>query len=161
MYVPRDPTSRRVVLVDTNVVSHRYRDDPKFDLFKDSLIGRVPAISFINYAEALKGAHEAEWADRKIAQYESHMRRHYMLLPIDRDTAAAWAKLVAECNGKGIELGCDNDWWIAATALRHSIPLLTNDQTFRRIASLTVLPAVEAAIDSGPVQSHTGEKEQG
>jgi predicted nucleic acid-binding protein len=141
--LPTDPSRRRVILVDTNVVSYRYRDDARFEPFKGSLVGRVPAISFITYAESLKGAHEAEWPDGKVAKYEAHLRRYYMLVPADRDTSATWAKLVAESNAAGIELGCDNDWWIAATALRHEIPLLTNDQGFRRLPSLTVLPAID------------------
>ena len=147
MSVPTDPSRRRVILVDTNVVSYRYRDDSRFGLFKESLIGRVPAVSCVTYAEALKGAHDAKWPEKRIAQYEAYLRRHYMLIPIDRETAAGWARLVAECNGNGIELGCDNDWWIAATALRHEIPLLTNDQTFRRVPGLAVLPAIEGSID--------------
>lgn len=130
------------------MVSYRYRDDPRFDQFKDCLVARVPAISFITYAEALKGAHEAEWPDRRIAQYEAHMRRNYLVIPIDRNTAVEWARLVAECNKQGIDLGCDNDWWIAATAVRHDIPLLTNDQAFRRIQALTVLPEIEGSIDA-------------
>lgn len=137
---PSDPSRRRVILVDTNVVSYRYRDDARFEPFKDALLGRVPAISYVTYAETLRGAYGASWSEKKVAQYEAHLRRQYMLIPADRETATRWARCVAECTAVGIDLGCDNDWWIAATALRHDIPLLTNDQAFRRIPSLTVLP---------------------
>lgn len=128
-------------MVDTNVVSYRYRvDDPRFEPFRPVLEGKIPAISFVTFAETLEGAYEAPWPEKRIVGYEAYLRAHYMLLPVDRELTIRWARLVAECRRNGIELGCDNDWWVAATALRYDIPLVTSDQTFRRVPSLTVLP---------------------
>ena len=34
----------------------------------------------------------------------------------------------------------EEDLWIAATAIKHGLPILSNDGVFRRIKGLTVLP---------------------
>ncbi len=128
------------MLIDTNVVSYRYRRDERFERFRSSIEGKVPAISFITHAEALEGAYQASWPEKKIVAYEAHLRSHYVLLPVDRELTVRWARTVAECRGKGVELGSDNDWWIAATALRYGVPLVTNDKPFRSVPGLVVLP---------------------
>ncbi len=138
---PRE--GRRFVLVDTNVASYRFRQDEMFKQFEEHLIGRVPVISFVTYAEALEGAYEARWSEKRITQYETYLKTSYMLIPADRLLASYWARIVADCRRGGIALGSDNDWWIAATAIRHEIPLLTNDQAFRRIPNLVVLSGPE------------------
>ena len=129
-----------MVLVDTNVVSYRYNRRPEFNQFISELEGKIPAISFVTYAEAMEGSYEARWPEKRTAQYDAYLRANYMLLPIDRELAIRFARMVSECRSSGISLSGDNDLWIAATALRYDIPLLTNDQPFRRIPGLTVLP---------------------
>lgn len=125
------------MLVDSNIVSYRYRQSPEFAAFQSYLQGSVPAISAITYGECLSGA-RAAWSEQRVSAYDAYLRK-YLLLPVDREVVMTYARTVAANAKVGISLG-ENDWWIAATALRFGIPLLTNDQAFRMIHGLTVLP---------------------
>ena len=131
--------SKGIVLVDTDVMSYRYFKRQEFDEFKPYLAGAIPAISFVTYAEALGGAYKANWGERKIEEYKAHLRT-YLLIPADQELAAVYARLYAECSHNGVTVSSDNDLWIAATAFRHGLPVLSNDGVFRRIKGLTVLP---------------------
>jgi predicted nucleic acid-binding protein len=111
-----------------------------FDVFKPYMVGAIPAISFVTYGEALEGALQANWTEKRISDYQAHLRK-YLLLPADRELAAMFARVSAECMRSGIGVNsCQNDLWIAATAMKFGIPLLSNDRLFRRIKGLTVLP---------------------
>jgi tRNA(fMet)-specific endonuclease VapC len=54
---------------------------------------------------------------------------------IDQETAEQFAQIRVELRARG-ELLADHDIWIAATAIRHSLTLLTRDQHFDRIEAL-------------------------
>jgi tRNA(fMet)-specific endonuclease VapC len=129
---------KTVVLVDTNVTSYRYRQSAEFDAFRPFLQGSIAAISVITYGETLFGARAAGWSESRISEYDAHLRK-YLILPVDRDVVMTYAKVRSEHQKMGIGLS-ENDWWIATTAIRYSIPLLTNDAAFRRIRTLKVLP---------------------
>jgi predicted nucleic acid-binding protein len=57
------------------------------------------------------------------------------LIGLDRPTAEAFAALRARLRSTG-QLINDHDLWIAATALRHDLTLLTRDHHFDRIQAL-------------------------
>lgn len=64
----------------------------------------------------------------------------YLVLPYDRLIARRWAELKVEVESKGNALEI-NDLWIAATALRHGIPLATNNRRhFERVPDLQLVP---------------------
>jgi tRNA(fMet)-specific endonuclease VapC len=129
---------KSVVLLDTNVASYRYRQSAEFDEFQPFLQGSIAAISVITYGESLFGAHAAGWGEHRVNDYDAHLRK-YLILPVDREVVITYAKVAADHQKVGIGLS-ENDWWIAATAIRYGIPLLTNDAAFRRIRGLKVLP---------------------
>lgn len=65
--------------------------------------------------------------------------QHYTVLELEADIARAAGQLARELRGSGQTIG-ENDVWIAATALHHRLPLVTNNvQHFQRIASLQVM----------------------
>jgi predicted nucleic acid-binding protein len=65
--------------------------------------------------------------------------RHYTILTIDREIAWLAGQIARELRGTRQFIG-DNDVWIAATALRHNLALVTtNAQHFQRISGLNVL----------------------
>ncbi|WP_420625579.1 type II toxin-antitoxin system VapC family toxin [Candidatus Poriferisodalis sp.] len=59
-------------------------------------------------------------------------------LPIDTDVAAAWALLRVTLRERGMAMPI-NDSWIAATALAHEVPVVTQDQDFPAIDGLSVI----------------------
>lgn len=60
-------------------------------------------------------------------------------LPVDDDVAAIWAKLVAELRTAGKKAIPMNDTWIAATAIAHGLPLVTQDGDYEAMPGLTVI----------------------
>ncbi len=63
------------------------------------------------------------------------------LLPVDAAVAASWALLRLHLADTGRRLNV-NDLWIAATALAHGIPVITQDDDFEPIngaAGLSVI----------------------
>lgn len=142
-------TTAHFVLVDTDVVSYRFGNAPEFKRFQSYLEGKIPTISFITLGEALGGALYAGWKAERIADYEAHLRSHYLPISIDRPLAWERAKLFAECKRRGTGI-TEPDLWIAATAIRFGMPLLTNDRNFRRVPGLIVLPPEEEVRTDDP-----------
>ncbi|MFV0338723.1 MAG: type II toxin-antitoxin system VapC family toxin [Chthoniobacterales bacterium] len=67
------------------------------------------------------------------------VRRSYFLLDHDEIVAWKYREIFRNLKSKGSLIGA-NDLWIAATALRHEMPLVTrNVREFSRISSLQVL----------------------
>ena len=66
--------------------------------------------------------------------------QHYTVLHIDGDIAWAAGQLGRQLRESGQVIG-GNDMWIAATALHHRFPLVTNNaQHFQRVTGLQVMP---------------------
>lgn len=59
-------------------------------------------------------------------------------LPIDSDVAAGWALLRVTLREQGLAMPI-KDSWIAATALAHGVPVVTQDRDFREIDELNVI----------------------
>jgi tRNA(fMet)-specific endonuclease VapC len=57
------------------------------------------------------------------------------MLGIDRETADVFAEVRSRLRSQGQIIG-DHDIWIAATAIRHDLTLLTRDGHFDRITEL-------------------------
>lgn len=70
------------------------------------------------------------------------------MAPIDDRTATIYAELKTACFRQGHALGQkvhDGDRWIAATAMRWSIPLVTHDGIFNDAPGLDVITELEGA----------------
>lgn len=127
------------VLVDTDVFSYIWQGRPEGARFVPHIEGRIAAICFTSVAEAYFGAYKRRWGSRKVQELEAGMAR-YLVLPYDRQIAQRWAELKVALESEGKVLGV-NDLWIAATALRHRIPLATNNrQHFERVPDLHLVP---------------------
>ena len=60
------------------------------------------------------------------------------VLDIDNNTAIRFGQIIASLYKKGKPIPT-NDAWIAASALQHHLPLLTNDKHFSHIKGLNLL----------------------
>jgi tRNA(fMet)-specific endonuclease VapC len=68
------------------------------------------------------------------------VRELHVLLPVDEETALAYARITRALRADGKLIGT-NDLWIAATSVRHEVPLVTaNVAEFRRVEGIQILP---------------------
>ena len=76
------------------------------------------------------------------------MRRflaRFTLLAPDTETARTWARIKSGCEKKGRPITFA-DAWIAASALRLNVPLVThNARDYRAVEKLTILTAMAAS----------------
>lgn len=65
--------------------------------------------------------------------------RSYAVLPFDDQLAWKWAELTVAAKKSGNELSW-SDSWIAATALRHNLPLIShNGKHFEKVQGVTLI----------------------
>ncbi len=87
-------------------------------------------ISVITLAELRLGvlqAKEPEAASRRLSTYQ--LAQRFEALAVDESVADAWALLVSRLRAAGRKVPI-NDSWIAATAIAHSIPIVTQDADY-------------------------------
>lgn len=96
------------------------------------------ALSFATVGELYYTARRAKSPTRTIAYWKERLRHYAELFP-DLETCEVWAHITAECMGRGRPRQ-DNDLWIAATALRYGLALVThNRRDFEDIPGLTLV----------------------
>lgn len=126
------------MVLDTNIVSFLLKGKPEAQLYRPHLTGRALYIAFMTSAELYRWPLENNWGERRIIEMKSHLR-NYAVLPYDDLLAWRWAELMAAFKkiGRGVSF---NDSWIAATALRHQMPLVThNRRHFDGIPGLNIV----------------------
>lgn len=97
---------------------------------------RETAISPVTIAELHVGvlaARDVETRARRLATLEA--TADVELLRVDDRVAAAWARLRVHLAEAGRRINV-NDLWIAATALAHGLPVVTQDDDFEPVAGV-------------------------
>jgi predicted nucleic acid-binding protein len=106
-------------------------------------LGELPdeiAVSVVTAAELELGvlrAHDPGTRAQRLATL-SRVRADYPLLPIDDATASCFARIAEEELRAGRKLR-RHDTWIAATALRHGVAVVTQDSDFTAFTSVSVI----------------------
>lgn len=106
-------------------------------------LGELPekiAVSVITAAELELGvlrASDTETRARRLATL-SRVRSAYRLLPIDEKTSSCFARIAAQELDAGRKLR-RHDAWIAATALRYKVSVVTQDADFSVFSSVSVV----------------------
>ena len=132
-----------IVLLDTNVVSFLFKGDSRADTYAPLLQGNQLAISFMTVAELFEWAATRNWGSRRRTRLEQTLAT-YVIIPIDIELCRIWGTLRAEQQAKGKTIA-PQDAWIAATAVRHSLPLIThNPSDFHSIANIDVRSIIQA-----------------
>ena len=130
-------------LVDTNVVSFMLSNDPGYralaHAYERHLEGRTTAIAFQTLAELLVGFETQGWDRRR---FERAMDR-FRVIPYTEELIPIHIRLRAESvrrsrARRGRTLGAA-DAWIAATARRLNIPLVTHDRALSQAPEITVV----------------------
>ena len=125
-------------VVDTDVVSFLFKSEPVSQLYRKHLAGNILIISFMTLAEIRLGMLAARWGARRIALMEAFLEQ-FVLYTCDSELCHAWAYVTHSERARGRVIN-SQDAWIAATAIRYSIPLIThNRKHFEGVAGLTLI----------------------
>jgi predicted nucleic acid-binding protein len=100
--------------------------------------GQVIALSFQSLGELWYGALKRPLSHPTNQALDNLVRR-LVVLGFDEATVRAWAELRRDAERQGLTKQVA-DLWIAATAKRHDLPLLTNDSGLFRGLSISVIP---------------------
>ena len=106
-------------------------------------LGELPeqiAVSVITAAELELGVLRAQDTDTRARRLATltRVRAAYPLLPIDADVASCFARIAAQELEAGRKLR-RHDTWIAATALRHGVAVVTQDNDFTAFSTVKVI----------------------
>jgi predicted nucleic acid-binding protein len=127
-----------MLLLDTNVVSYIFKRDDRAEFYLQHLQGHEPAISFMTLAELYKWPLERNWGEKKLEELYKLVRL-FVLLPYDDLLVRTWAQIVVDGKKSGVPRDF-SDSWIAATAVRHELALLThNRRHFEGINNLRII----------------------
>jgi predicted nucleic acid-binding protein len=131
------------ILLDTDVFSFLMKGtDTRAELYGRHVKGKTIALSFVTVGELFAWGLRKNWGTKKFADLEQRIKTA-VVVPYDLDLCRQFGRVKAELLKIGSPVS-SNDLWIAACALRHSIPLVThNSQHFANITGLTVITEVE------------------
>ena len=114
------------VVVDTDVVSFIFKNHPTGALYEADLAGRTLLISFMTLAELERWAIQSKWGEARRRWLRLYLER-FVILPYSRRLCTMWAEVTVAAQARGSRVECA-DAWIAATALRHDVPLVTHNR---------------------------------
>ena len=125
------------MLLDTNIISYIYKGDTRAQPYAQHLTGQTLFVSFMSVSELYRWPFERSWGDLK-KQHLVQFLKNFAVLPYDDGLAWTWAELVGKtCRARPMSL---QDSWIAATAIRHRMPVVTHNRThFAHVPGLTVI----------------------
>lgn len=139
-------TQPESVLLDTDVFSYLGKPrDTRAEIYRPKVEGKIIAVSFVTIGELHYGAYRANWGPEKVAAMEARLRS-VVIIPYDIELCRVYGDLRARLSKAGKTVA-SNDMWIAACAVRHSIPLITNNRRhFEGIPDL-ILISEQSVVD--------------
>jgi predicted nucleic acid-binding protein len=115
------------VIIDTNVAIYLAKGSQKWaPVFRPLLEGKEIAIAFATAAELLLTSRRSADPARNISYWQEQFKLLQILTP-DLETCVVWASVTARLKNSGLTRQ-DNDLWVAACAVRHGLPLITNNK---------------------------------
>lgn len=128
------------VLLDTDVFSYLLKNDTRALLYRPHVRGKTIAVSFVTVGELYAWAERKAWGEARRTELERSLRSA-VIVPFDLEVCKVYAKLSNLKTKEGADRTiAANDRWIAACALRHQIPLVTNNRKhFDGIPNLTIV----------------------
>ena len=138
------PARSQAVVVDTMVVSsivNAVRQPGLAADYRALIAGRPTLVSFATATEMRYGALKAGWGELRRRGLERDLERFTIVQPDDR-LIQVCAELRASCEQAGHALGQkihEADRWIAASAVRLSVELVSDDSVFTDVLGLIVL----------------------
>lgn len=133
--------ARGPVVIDTDVFGADLVPGSKLAaLYEPIIVGRPAFISFQTTAEIRFGALRRNWGEARQRKLDARIAEAEIVYP-GPDLVLIYAQLRVDCERIGHALSQrdhDADRWVAATALRLGIPLVSNDGIFKNVPGLTV-----------------------
>ena len=133
--------TRGPILIDTDVFSaDLVPGSPLAERYAPLITGRPAFISFQTAAELRYGALRRGWGAARTLKLEARIGL-VEVVHTGPELVLAYAQLRAACEAAGHALAQrehNADRWIAATAIRLGIPLVSNDTIFRQVPGLTL-----------------------
>lgn len=133
--------SRGPVVIDTDVFSALLApDSPLARRYDPVLVGRPALLSFQTVAELRFGALRRGWGSTRLRRLETEIARAE-IVHTGHDLVGTYVDFRIVCERTGHALGQrehDADRWIAATALRLGVPLVSNDRIFENAPGLAL-----------------------
>ncbi len=118
------------VLLDTDVFSYLLnQNDRRADFYRPQVQDKILSVSFVTVGELYYGAVKKQWGVGRVAALETRLAA-VVVIPYDIDVCRAYAKLKGEAKtAKGTDrvVGA-NDLWVASCAIRHGLPLVSNNR---------------------------------
>jgi predicted nucleic acid-binding protein len=128
-------------VIDTDVFSAELVPSSKLaERYAPIITGRPAFISFQTAAEIRYGAQVRGWGAARLLQVEARLDR-VEIVHSGPDLIRVCAELRATCRAQGHPLAQPRhnaDLWIAATATRLGVPLVSNDQIYDGVPGLTL-----------------------
>ena len=110
---------------------------------KEALLPDEAAVSVVTLAELQAGvlaARDTDTRARRMATLD--VLSDVELLPIDADVARVWAQLRVSLAEARRRINV-NDLWIAATAARHRLPVVSQDDDFQALDGMSGVVVVK------------------
>ncbi|CAN5374716.1 hypothetical protein BH09SUM1_BH09SUM1_02370 [soil metagenome] len=130
------------LLIDTDVFSYVNGARPEAAIFRPLMQRRKVFLSFASVGEALAGARCKRWGEFRMGALRQSLAELQVLHTSDA-VVEAYSRLMEACERDGHALThVPNrmDAWIAATAIAHNMPLLTNNlRHFRGTPGLSLI----------------------
>ena len=124
-------------LLDTNIVSFMVKNDSRYLLYEQHTVGWDLAISFMTRGELFEWPLHAKWSEKRTRSMERFIDANFIVLHSDEDMCRHFAYVRHQRRAQPIP---NDDAWIAATALRFGLELVThNPKDFQGIRGLRVI----------------------
>ena len=120
------------MILDTNVISAMAEGDTALEkVLPDVRSQFIPVICLGEYRAGIIRSRSRQELDRWLNLLASSRR----ILPIELDTTAFYAEIVADLRQRGCLIPI-NDVWIASLAQQHKLPVLSRDEHFDQVKNL-------------------------
>jgi hypothetical protein len=133
--------SRGPIVIDTDVFgADLVRRSALAERYEPIIVGRAAFISFQTAAELRYGALRRGWGEKRMRELEARISVAE-IVHSGPELVLTYAILRADCERIGHALAQrdhDADRWVAATALRLGIPLVSNDGIFNGAPGLVL-----------------------
>lgn len=145
---PEGAPSPILAVADTVIVSallvgsRRTREAELLKRYDIHLRGKSLVLSFATVAELRYGALKGEWSPSRRQIMEDWFSDTVTIVMPDNDLVNICASLRDTCRKNAHPLSDkihDSDRWIASTAIRYNLPLISDDGIFRDVPGLTLL----------------------
>lgn len=132
-----------VLMLDTDVLSYFCSRDQRRALpYRPHLTGHTLVVSFATvgeqYAGYMKQILKGAWNTAHLARFEEQLQA-FAIVPYDVGVCRTYGNVRAALM-QAQRTVAPNDLWIAASAIRHSLPLVTNNRKhFAPISGLRII----------------------